>query len=101
MGCVHALPHITVIYEHGRIVVQVFFVNDKTMPGWSVVVKKESRGRRIKPNEDDYGLGLEPSTDDLQVLTDMDSTTGGGGRGIEIAGERQGSRRRQRSSDAP
>ena len=43
------------------------------MPGWSVVLKKESRSRRINSTEQDHSLGQEGSADDLQVLANMES----------------------------
>lgn len=51
---------------------QVFFVEDKSMPGWSVVMKKETRSRRIGSTEVEQALGQEGSSDDVQVLTDME-----------------------------
>lgn len=52
---------------------QVFFVEDKAMPRWYVVLKKKSRGRRINSTEEENGLGQEGSRDDLQVLTNMEA----------------------------
>ena len=59
--------------NHSDSVGQVFFVEDKAMPGWSVVMKKESRSRRINSMEDEHGLGTEGSRDDLEVITNMQS----------------------------
>ena len=44
--------------------VQVFFVDDKAMPGWRVVLKKEARGKRITSTEFDHSLGQEESAGD-------------------------------------
>ena len=43
------------------------------MPGWSVVLKKETRSRRITSTEDERGLNEEVCSDDLQVFLNMDS----------------------------
>lgn len=51
--------------------VQVFFVQDRVMPGWCVVLKKESRGRRIIPSEVEYGLGQEESRIEREALREM------------------------------
>lgn len=51
---------------------QVFFVEDKSMSGWSVVMKKETRSRRISSTEMEHALGQEGSSDDVQVLRDME-----------------------------
>lgn len=50
---------------------QVFFVGDKENPGWSVVLQKESRGRRINCNEEDLRIGQEESSGDRDVFTAM------------------------------
>jgi hypothetical protein len=47
------------------------------MPGWSVVMKKESRSRRILSTEEDNALGQEASTDDMQVITNIEPQRGG------------------------
>lgn len=52
--------------------VQVFFVPDKGDPGWSVVVKKEARGRRIGCSGEELCLGQEESSGDRDVFTAMD-----------------------------
>ena len=57
--------------NHGRRLLQVFFVEDKAMSGWSVVVKKEARGRRIDSTQEEHALGQEASRADLQVLSNM------------------------------
>lgn len=78
---------------------QVFFVEDKAMPGWSVVLKKESRCRRINSTEEEHGLGQEGSRDDLEVITNMVSQgLGGGGAiaGAEAAVQPTNGRRRYR-----
>ena len=51
---------------------QVFFVEEKSMPGWSVVMKKENRSRRMCSTDVEQALGQEGSSDDVQVLTDME-----------------------------
>ena len=38
------------------------------MPGWSVVMKKEARGRRITPSEMEHCLGQEESIGDLDIF---------------------------------
>lgn len=48
---------------------QVFFVADKANPGWSVVLQKEARGRRIISKEDEHCLGQEESSGDRDVFT--------------------------------
>lgn len=52
------------------------------MPEWSVVLKKEARGRRITSTEEDHGLGQEGSTDDIRVLTNLESQKRGRGNKI-------------------
>lgn len=49
--------------------VQVFFVADKAMPGWSVVLKKEARGRRITSTGMEHCLGQEESNGDTDVFS--------------------------------
>ena len=51
---------------------QVFFVEDKGNPGWSVVLKKEARGRRITSTGEEYCLGQEESSGDWDVFTLME-----------------------------
>ena len=51
--------------------VQVFFVPDKAHPGWSVVLHKEARGRRITSTGVDLILGQEESSGDRDVFTMM------------------------------
>lgn len=83
------------------LVPQVFFVEDKAMPGWFVVLKKEARGRRINSTELETGLGQELYRDDIQVLTNMHSPSGG--RANEERGGqtdlRQNNRRRRRRDE--
>lgn len=43
---------------------QVFFVAEKTMPGWCVVLKKDARSRRVTPSDADHALGQEESSGD-------------------------------------
>jgi hypothetical protein len=57
-------------------ILQVFFVEDKAMPGWSVVLKKETRSRRILSTEEEHALGQEGSSDDMQVLASAESHRG-------------------------
>ena len=56
--------------------VQVFFAEDKAMPGWSVVLKKDARGRRISPTGLEHCLGQEESSGDRCVF----GSVGGGTR---------------------
>ena len=56
--------------------VQVFFVNDKSMPGWCVVVKKEARGRRIHSTEVEHILGQEESSGDRHAFQEMEDRRG-------------------------
>ena len=55
-------------FEHVDCHLQVFFVDDKAMPGWVVVMKKEARGRRIISTEMDHILGQEESQGDREAL---------------------------------
>lgn len=57
--------------KHADTLVQVFFVDDKSMPGWCVVLKKEARGRRMTHTDMDHNLGQEESSGDRQPLTEM------------------------------
>ena len=86
-------PHVVVS------VVQVFFVEDKAMPGWYVVLKKEARGRRIHSTEEEHGLGQERASDDIRVFTTVE-TQGRGHRddtgGPEVGVQRYNRRRRCR-----
>lgn len=41
------------------------------MPGWSVVLKKEARGRRITSTETEHCLGQEESSGDMDLLPGM------------------------------
>ena len=50
---------------------QVFFVADKSNPGWSVVLQKEARGRRINPTDEDLCIGQEESAADREVVTTL------------------------------
>ena len=76
---------------------QVFFVNDKCMPGWAVVLAKEARGRRVFSHALDHALGQEQSNGDLQAYSDMGGMArredGGDNDGMESSGTRQGRRR--------
>lgn len=58
---------------------QVFFVEDKTMPGWSVVLKKEARGKRIASTGFEHGLGQEESSGDRAILPGMEMEWGEAG----------------------
>ena len=77
--------------------VQVFFVADKASPGWSVVLQKEARGRRISSTGVEHFLGQEASSADRDVFTamegdrgeagdenDVDNATMPGGRGDRV-----------------
>lgn len=78
---------------------QVFFVPDKTMPGWSVVLLKEARGRRITSNGAEQSLGQEESTGDRDVFVAMQGEPREGVDESEpVRGDlerRQGGRRRR------
>jgi hypothetical protein len=52
--------------------IQVFFVGDKGNPGWSVVLQKEARGRRMNCTEEDLRIGQEESSGDRDVFTAME-----------------------------
>ena len=58
---------------------QVFFVQDKTEPGWSVVLQKEARGRRITSQGEEHYLGQEESSADRDVFTAMEGDRGEAG----------------------
>lgn len=45
---------------------------DSGNPGWSVVLQKEARGRRISPKDEDHCLGQEESSGDRDVFTMME-----------------------------
>ena len=47
---------------------QVFFADDKSMPGWCVVLKTEARGRIISCTDMEHSLGQEESCGDRAVL---------------------------------
>ena len=55
------------------------------MPGWSVVLKKESRSRRINSTKEDHGLGQEGSSGDLHAFTNVEPV--GMGLRDEITGD--------------
>jgi hypothetical protein len=80
----------------------VFFVQDKAMPGWSVVLKKETRSRRMNSTEDEHGLGQEGCSDDLQVIADMELQISGSRDNIggDEAGFVQNSGRRRTWNEA-
>lgn len=44
---------------------------DKANPGWSVVLQKEARGRRIQPTDEDLCIGQEESAADRDVFTSL------------------------------
>ncbi len=67
------------VSEHWHERVQVFFVPDKANPGWSVVVQKEARGRRISPSGVEHYLGQEESSADRDVFTAMEGDRGEAG----------------------
>ena len=64
-------PHTPARIEIEHRYAHVFFVNDKGMPGWSVVLAKEARGRRDCPHVVDHALGQEQSNGDLEAYSDM------------------------------
>ena len=45
---------------------------DKARPGWSVVLKKEARGRHISSRGVEHCLGQEESSGDRDVFTTME-----------------------------
>lgn len=45
---------------------------DKENPGWSVVLQKEARGRRVNCTEEDLHIGQEESSGDRDVFTAME-----------------------------
>ena len=96
--CLH--PHTTTsaLPNHGPNICQVFFVEDRAMPGWSVVLNKEIRSRRINSTEEEHGLGQEDCMDDMQVFPGLEFAGGGGDVFAEDAGalRNSGSRRRNR-----
>lgn len=49
------------------------------MPGWSVVLKKEARGRRITSSGVEHGLGQEESSGDRPILPAMEMERGEAG----------------------
>lgn len=78
-------------------ILQVFFVGDKAMPGWSVVLKKESRSRRMNCTEEEHALGQEGSREDLQVFADSGSqrrAAGDSNASVEAAVQQRNGRRR-------
>lgn len=72
-------------------------MNDKGMPGWSVVLAKESRGRRVCTHDIDAALGQEQSNGDLQAYSDMrgmaEQEDGGDIEGIQSSRMRHGRKR--------
>ena len=81
-GVMIGSPYTACTLNLARIILQVFFVEDKAMPGWSVVLKKEARGRRIGSTEEEHGLGQEASRDDLLVLSNSQSQGRGAVDGV-------------------
>lgn len=59
------------------------------MPGWSVVLAKEARGRRICLDAIDHGLGQEQHSGDLEAYSDMTEAAcqeaGGHNEGMDAA----------------
>lgn len=45
---------------------------DKENPGWSVVLQKEARGRRVNCTEEDLRIGQEESSGDRDAFTAME-----------------------------
>lgn len=74
--------------EHADTHLQVFFVDDKSMPGWCVILKKEARGRRMTPADMELNLGQEESSGDQHALTEM-GTQGGEAVGTSLGYEPQ------------
>lgn len=72
---------ITTYAHHCICHVQAFFVDDKSMPGWCVVLKKEARGKRITSTEVDYVLGQEESMGDRQAFPEVEA--GRTSRGVQ------------------
>ena len=74
-------------------------MDDPVTPGWSVVLKKEARGKRIHSTELDHVLGQEESHGDREVLSEMSAERGESGDGhvsaqaLEVG--RNGRRRHQ------
>ena len=68
----HCFPKVAIEHRYR----QVFFVNDKCMPGWSVVLAKEARGRRVCSHGTDHGLGQEQNSGDLEAYADMREMAG-------------------------
>jgi hypothetical protein len=60
------------IPKHREARPQVFFVADKGNPGWSVVLKKEARERRMSSMGEELSLGQEESSGDRDVFTLME-----------------------------
>lgn len=81
-------------------VVQVFFVADKTNPGWSVVIQKEARGRRISSKEDEHCLGQEESSGDREIFSAMVGERWEAGDSNEVFSGTQ-LRRRERQPSCP
>lgn len=77
---------------------QVFFVADKAHPGWSVVLKKEARGRRVSSTEVEHSIGQEESSGDRDVFTSMEGDRREAGDENDVAdvASPQGRRRRMR-----
>jgi hypothetical protein len=59
-------------------------VDNKSTPGWCVVLKKEARGRWITSTEEEYGLGQEVGANDFELQPEME--TGSRGVGHNSAG---------------
>jgi hypothetical protein len=76
--------------------VQVFFVADKAHHGWSVVLKKEARGRRVSSTGLEHCLGQEESRGDRDVFTSMEGERREAGDENEIVGGARGGGRGRR-----
>jgi len=87
--------------NHAVNMLQVFFVRDRSWPGWSVVLKKDARSRRINSTEEEHVLGQEGSREDFQVISNMDSRRMhvGDDRGRGDTGTQRCPRRRRRGED--
>lgn len=79
---------------------QVFFVPDKANPGWSVVLQKEARGKRITPTGVELSLGQEESSADRDVFTVMDGERREAGDENDVVDSRHTRRRTNRTADS-
>lgn len=66
------------IHEHVIVHVHVFFVEDKSLAGWCVVLKKEARGKHINSTKTEYELWQEESIGDRLAFWKRRQGKGGG-----------------------